>query len=98
MTLKLLGAMLAATIAVAAFPVVPQVPIEHDAIVGEPRGQHLPLVKPAVKMIRAMGWRCDSISSVQRHLFSRGFTVVYNRFAYEYEFKDRGGRWVVILK
>lgn len=78
------------------------VPIEDDEIVSDtkdfPRSVMLSLVDPAVGMIRAMGWRCDSISAIRPFIFSRGFTVVCNRFNYEYEFEDRGGNWVVELQ
>ena len=78
------------------------VPIEADAIISNtedfPRAKLLSLVKPGVAMIRARGWRCDSISSIQPFMFSRGFTFVCNRFNYRYEFRDRGGRWIVELK
>ena len=85
-------------------PVLAQqtVPIESNAIISDtkdyPRAKLLNLVKPGVAMIRARGWRCDSISSIRPFMFSRGFTFVCNRFNYEYEFRDRGGRWVVELK
>lgn len=48
-------------------------------------------------MIRARGWRCDTISSLQWFAFSRGFYVRCNNFRYTYEIKDRGGNWVVTL-
>ncbi len=49
-------------------------------------------------MIRAHGWRCDSISVARKFVFSRGFTVICNNYAYEYGIEDRGGRWVVTLE
>lgn len=78
------------------------VPIEADAIISDtkdfPRSKLLSLVEPGAAMIRARGWRCDSISSISPFIFSRGFTFVCNRFNYTYEFRDRGGRWIVELK
>ena len=77
------------------------IPIEKDAIISDtknfPRSKLLQLADPAAAMIRAMGWRCDSISSITPFIFSVGFTVVCNHFRYEYELKDRGGNWVVEL-
>ena len=74
------------------------VPIEKDAIITKVDGMDLTkVIEPAVGMIRAHGWRCDSISAMRPFLMSRGFTVVCNGFSYEYEFEDRGGNWVVTL-
>ena len=78
------------------------VPIEPDAMISDtedwPRSKLLRLVDPGVAMIRAMGWRCDSISVIRPFLFSVGFTIVCNNFRYEYDFEDRGGNWVVELQ
>ncbi len=89
--------------ALAALPVLAQaVTIERDAVISDtsdfPRAKMLSLVEPGAGMIRAMGWRCDSLSAIRPHLMSRGFTMVCNNFNYTYEFKDRGGNWTVRLK
>lgn len=52
----------------------------------------------AAAMIRARGWRCDSISAIRRFFVSRGLDVKCNRYAYHYEIEDKGGRWVVTLQ
>ena len=49
-------------------------------------------------LIRAIGWTCDSLSGVHTMLFSRGFKVRCNYYAYQYRIEDRGGQWVVTLK
>ena len=78
------------------------VPIEADALITDtddwPRSKMLSLAKPGVTMIRARGWRCDSLSAIQPFAFSRGFSITCNRYNYRYEFRDRGGRWIVELK
>ena len=78
------------------------VPLEPDAIVADskswPRSKSIALLKPGVTMIRAGGWRCDSLSAIQLFAFSRGFSITCNRYNYRYEFRDRGGRWIVELK
>jgi hypothetical protein len=78
------------------------VPIERDAIISDtqemPRARLLGLVNPAVAMIRAHGWRCDSISALRPLMLARGYAVTCNQFAYSYEIRDRGGNWVVELK
>ena len=78
------------------------VPIESGAMISDtqdfPRANMIALIDPAVGMIKAYGWRCDSISAIRPFLFSRGFTVVCNQFSYEYDISDKGGNWVVELK
>jgi len=56
------------------------------------------LADSASALIRVSGYRCDSVSSIQRWVFSEGFSVVCNDFRYKYEIEDRGGRWTVTLQ
>ncbi len=49
-------------------------------------------------MVRLYDYRCDSISSAQPWVLSHGFTLVCNRFRYEYEIQDKGGHWIVTVK
>ena len=76
------------------------VEIESDAIIG-PKFERLPnkrqVLDDLVVLIRAYGWRCDRVSSARFLVFSRGFQVQCNGYAYDYEIKDRGGQWVVTL-
>lgn len=75
--------------------------LEPDAILGsefKKLSNRQKVLNALATMIRLKGWRCDSISVARKFVFSRGFTVICNRFAYEYEVKDRGGRWVVTLE
>lgn len=78
------------------------VPIESSAIISDttdfPRSKMLSLVDPSVQMIRAYGYRCDSISAIRPFMLSRGFTVVCNNYNYEYDLSDKGGNWVVELQ
>ena len=75
--------------------------LESDAIV-DPKlreaGNLQAVLDAAAGMIRARGWRCDSISAIRRFFISRGLDVKCNRYAYHYEIEDRGGRWVVTLQ
>lgn len=71
------------------------VPIEPDAVMSN--NISTSLISPAVDMIRAYGWKCDSISALRPFLMSRGFTVVCNNFSYTYNLEDKGGNWVVSL-
>lgn len=71
------------------------VPVEEDARIccGLSRG----LIDPAVALIEAHGWRCDSISAMTPFLTARGFSVDCNHFSYRYNIEDRGGNWEVSL-
>lgn len=51
-----------------------------------------------IAAVKLEGYRCDSVSSLRKWTFSRGFTMKCNNFAYEYEFEDHGGRWRVKVK
>jgi hypothetical protein len=88
-------------VTVAALAVIPSayaqsVPIETDAVINKdaPRGA----IDPAVALIRAKGWRCDSVSAMIPFIMSRGFSITCNRFNYKYEIEGRGGNWEVTLK
>jgi hypothetical protein len=72
------------------------VPIEPGAVINKdaPRGA----IAPAVELIRAKGWRCDSVSAMIPFIMSRGFSLTCNQFNYKYEIEDRGGNWEVTLK
>lgn len=78
------------------------VPVESGAMISDtkefPRHKMLSLIDPGVTMIRAYGYRCDSVSAMRPFVFSRGFTVVCNNYRYEYDLSDRGGNWVVELQ
>ena len=51
----------------------------------------------AAKLVRAYGYRCDSITAFQPMVFSSGFTLKCNNFRYSYDIKDVGGRWTVTV-
>lgn len=99
------AALIVATICLMAFTTVASaqsVPLEPEASIvatkAYPRSVLLSLIDPGVGMIRARGWRCDSISVVRPFVWSRGFTIICNHYRYEYDFEDRGGNWVVELQ
>ncbi|WP_127115143.1 hypothetical protein [Shimia sediminis] len=75
-------------------------PIEDEAYLTRDwtRSHAQTLANEASALIRAKGYRCDSISSLQRWVYGGGFDVVCNKFRYKYELEDKGGRWTVTLK
>ena len=73
------------------------VEVKSDAIISEDIPNQQDLANAAANMIRAHGWKCDSISVMRLWLFSRRFRVVRNNYSYSYELKDRGGNWEVTI-
>jgi len=75
-------------------------PLEEDAVLtnGWTREHAQTLANEASAIIRAHGFRCDTVSNIQRWVFSSGFDISCNGFRYEYELEDRGGRWTPSLK
>lgn len=71
------------------------VTVEKDAIISSRFEGEQGIFDSAANLIRAFGYRCDSLSAFRPFIMSRGFTVVCNKFAYTYELQDRGGNWVV---
>jgi hypothetical protein len=72
--------------------------IELNAVMFDEVKNNVRLQNDLVHLVRASGYRCDSISGLRQFLASRGFTLVCNRFAYEYEIEDKGGKWRVEVK
>ena len=50
-----------------------------------------------VKLVRASGYRCDSVDSALPMMFKDGFVLVCDQYRYRYEIVDRGGKWVVTV-
>ena len=96
MKLGYLAALFAVTIGTAAH----SAPIESGAYLTRDwdKDYAQKLANEASALIRRAGYKCDSISSLQRWLLSAGFDVVCNQFRYKYELEDKGGRWTVTLK
>ena len=74
-------------------------PIESNAIISKNVSSRADTVIPAlVGMVKAYGWRCDSVSAAREMVFSSGYVLICNQFSYEYEIIDKGGRWFVKVK
>ena len=52
----------------------------------------------AAGLVRANGYRCDSISGFRPFLSGNCYNLVCNEFRYEYDIEDKGGRWEVTVK
>ena len=72
------------------------VPVESDAVISNQLTSRQ--VQALAGLVLAFGYRCDSISSATPWIFSHGFTLYCNRYRYEYEISEPGGRWQVIPK
>ena len=67
------------------------IPIEKDAIfLDPPQADTLDAIDVFVRMVKANGYRCSSISAFHPFAFSRGFELVCNDFTYTYDFADKG--------
>jgi hypothetical protein len=67
--------------------------IEPDAqIYGAVQG-HMDIVDTLVNFVKAHGNRCDSVSSASDNVFSKGYTLICNKYNYKYQILDKGGKW-----
>lgn len=73
-------------------------PVELNAVINEKLEGRTDILEGMANLVRANGYRCDSISAARPMVFSRGFVLVCNGFAYEYQLEDKGGRWRVTVK
>lgn len=75
-------------------------PLEPDAIyTSDWTKKHAQaLANDASMLVRRAGYRCDSVSSISKWVFSVGFNVTCNGYRYKYEIEDRGGKWRAKLK
>ena len=74
------------------------VPIEPNAQIYKSLVGEKAVLNAMASMIKANGYKCDSISAAIPFSFSTGYTVTCNNYAYTYEIADKGGNWVVTLK
>lgn len=56
------------------------------------------LANDASMLIRRAGYRCDSVSSISKWLFSVGFDANCNSHRDQYGLEDRGGNWRAKLR
>ena len=67
--------------------------MEKDAMVSETVSHRQ--IWGMVEMVKLQGYRCDSVSSASMFFFGGGYTLKCNRYRYEYEIEDHGGKWIV---
>ena len=73
-------------------------PIEPNAVIDSGFTKTAQVIEELVGLVRANGYRCDSVSVARRMLMSSGFVLLCNSARYEYEIEDKGGRWRVTVK
>lgn len=71
------------------------VEIEADAMISQNRPNMQGVIDPGLALLRARGWRCDSVSAVRPYLASDGYTIICNGFNYTYNFSHADGNWSV---
>ena len=78
--------------------------ITYRGVVMEPDFSHsemgnpLELAATVSELVKANGYRCDSVNSIYRFLTGPGFTLRCNQGRYKYELAGSGGHWVVTVK
>ena len=75
-----------------------QVPIEPDAVLIDHSADTIHDINELVRLVRTDDYRCDSVSSFRPLIFSQGFQLGCNNFAYTYDIQDKGGHWIVTVE
>lgn len=70
-------------------------PVEPDADIDSTLKDETKLISGLVGLVRARGYRCDTISAVKTFSTSNGFKLACDRFSDKYDIKDRGGHLVI---
>ena len=70
-------------------------PIENDAVISEQMNPEL--ISAVADVVKAFGYRCDSVSSARPLRSEDGFAIVCNNYRYSYELRDIGGNWRVFV-
>jgi hypothetical protein len=73
-------------------------PIEPDAVIYPDLRQNSELMYELAHYVRASGYRCDSISALQRLSYAQGFKLVCNHFNYKYVIEQKDGRSTVAVE
>jgi hypothetical protein len=74
------------------------VAVEPDAkIDGKLKGE-VKLVSGLVGLVRARGYQCDTVSSIEAYNTDNGFRLACNHSGYRYEIENRSGDWAVAIK
>jgi hypothetical protein len=76
----------------------PSYTIEPDAMISSDVKNRMDVIDALVKVVKAHGNTCDSVSAVSVNMFSHGFTLKCNKFRYVYEILDKGGKWYLEVK
>jgi hypothetical protein len=72
-------------------------PVEPDADIDSTLKDETKLISGLVGLVRAHGYRCDTISAVKTFSTSKGFKLACDRFGDKYDIMDRGGQLVVTV-
>jgi hypothetical protein len=72
-------------------------PVEPDADIDSTLKDETKLISGLVGLVRAHGYRCDTISAVKTFSTSKGFKLACDGFGDKYDIKDQGGQLVVTV-
>lgn len=77
-----------------AIPALAQaIPVEDRAVF--PAAKDRDIAIAAARLVRAEGYRCDSISGGRPFFTSYGFRLTCNEFRYTYDLEDKGRGWTI---
>lgn len=92
---KTIAAAACATISVIA---IAATPIDTNSVIFPEFKSSPERLEALVRLVKAHGYRCDSVSVAKTMAWGNGFVLICNRTRYEYEIEDKGGRWQVTVK
>jgi hypothetical protein len=72
-------------------------PVEPDADIDNALKHETKLISGLVGLVRAHGYRCDTISAIKPFSVSNGFKLACDRFSDRYDIKNRGGQMVITV-
>jgi hypothetical protein len=74
------------------------VAVETDAKIDAKLKGEVKLVSGLVGLVRARGYQCDTVSSIEAFSTDNGFRLACNHSGYRYEIENRSGDWAVAIK
>jgi hypothetical protein len=72
-------------------------PVEPGAEIDSALKDETKLISGLVGLVRAHGYRCDTISAVKPFSTSKGFKLACDGFGDKYDIRDRGGQLVITV-
>ena len=75
-----------------------ETPIESEVLVNHHLRNNPVVLESIVTFVKDNGYRCNSISAADMLMFSNGYDLACNNFAYKYILYEKGGKWFLTVK